>query len=136
MFLFSKKVSLRNLFLVISLVFLSHCKQKNQDLLKIKDYKEFNVEVVKASCKKVRECFTYIYRTFPEDIAKNSSLKECESSALKNLDQKIEKHDLKIQALAKSCYTNLLSSNCKTLPLIIVTDPNCALLKSEINNKK
>ena len=55
------------------------------------------------------------------------------------MDNKIEKHDLKIQNLARACYTNILSSDCKTLPLIIVTDPNCSLLKTEIkklNNSK
>ncbi len=117
----------------------AHCKQGKLNLANISDYKEFNIQATKASCKKIRECFGYIYRTFPEEIARNSSLEECENSIFNDLDNKIEKHDLKIQNLARTCYTNILSSECKTLPLIIVTDPSCSLLKVEIkkfNNPK
>ena len=132
MFLFTKKIMLKIIFLFLYFIIISNCKQGKLDLTKITDYKEFNVQAVKASCKKARECFGYIYRTFPENIARESSLEECENSILKNLDSKIEKHDIKIQNLARICYTIILSSNCKTLPLIIVTDANCSLLKSEI----
>ena len=137
MFLFAKKVNI--IFLIIILIFITYCKQGKLNLANSIDYKEFNIQATKASCKKVRECFGYIYRTFPEEIARNSSLEECENSILNDLDNKIEKHDLKIQNLARTCYTNILSSECKTLPLIIVTDPNCSLLKAEIkkfNNSK
>ena len=132
MFLFTKKIMLKILFLFLYFIIISNCKQGKLDLSKITDYKEFNVQAVKASCKKVRECFGYIYRTFPENIARESSLEECENSILKNLDSKIEKHGIEIQNLARICYNNILSSNCKTLPLIIVTDANCSILKSEI----
>ena len=137
MFLFTKKVKI--ILLIIILIFFTHCKQGKLNLANITDYREFNIQATKASCKKIRECFGYIYRTFPEEIARNSSLEECENTTLKDLDNKIEKHDLKIQNLARACYTNILSSDCKTLPLIIVTDPNCSLLKTEIkklNNSK
>ena len=130
MFLFTKKVKI--ILLIIILIFFTHCKQGKLNLANITDYREFNIQATKASCKKIRECFGYIYRTFPENIASESSLEECENSILKNLDSKIEKHDIKIQNLARICYTIILSSNCKTLPLIIVTDANCSLLKSEI----
>lgn len=130
MFLFTKKVKI--ILLILILIFFTHCKQGKLNLANITDYREFNIQATKASCKKIRECFGYIYRTFPENIASESSLEECENSILKNLDSKIEKHDIKIQNLARICYTIILSSNCKTLPLIIVTDANCSLLKSEI----
>ena len=130
MFLFAKKVKI--ILLIIILIFFTHCKQGKLNLANITDYREFNIQATKASCKKIRECFGYIYRTFPEEIARNSSLEECENAIIKNLDNKIEKHDLKIQNLARACYTNILSSDCKTLPLIIVTDPSCSLLKAEI----
>jgi hypothetical protein len=132
MFLLSKKIILKILFLFLFFIIISNCKQGKLDLSKITDYKEFNVQAVRASCKKVRECFGYIYRTFPENIARESSLEECENSILKNFNSKIEKHNIKIQSLARICYTNLLSSDCKTLPLIMVTDVTCSLLKSEI----
>jgi hypothetical protein len=132
MFLLTKKVIIKIILLIIILILFSHCKQGKLDLANISDYKEFNIQATKASCKKIRECFGYIYRTFPEQIARNSSLEECESVTLKDLDKKIEKHNLKIQNLARTCYTNILSSDCKTLPLIIVTDSNCSLLKAEI----
>ena len=130
MFLFTKKVKI--ILLILILIFFTHCKQGKLNLANITDYREFNIQATKASCKKIRECFGYIYRTFPEEIARNSSLEECENTTLKDLDNKIEKHDLKIQNLARACYTNILSSDCKTLPLIIVTDSSCSLLKAEI----
>jgi len=132
MFLLINKVIIKIIVLIIILILFAHCKQGNLDLANIADYKEFNIQATKASCIKVRECFGYIYRTFPEEIARNSSLEQCESAVLNDLDNKIEKHDLKIQNLARICYTNILSSDCKTLPLIIVTDSSCSLLKAEI----
>jgi hypothetical protein len=132
MFLLTKKVIIKIILLIIILILFSHCKQSKLDLANISDYKEFNMQATKSSCKKIRECFGYIYRTFPEQIARSSSLEECESVILKDLDKKIEKHNLKVQNLARTCYTNILSSDCKTLPLIIVTDSNCKLLKAEI----
>ena len=134
MFLLTKKViiKVRSPILILILMSFAHCKQGKLNLANISDYKEFNIQATKASCKIVRECFGYIYRTFPENIARESSLEECENSILKNLDSKIEKHGIEIQNLARICYNNILSSNCKTLPLIIVTDANCSILKSEI----
>jgi hypothetical protein len=132
MFLLTKKVIYIFIFLLFTLIFNYNCKRNKQEISKISDYREFNIEAAKKSCAKVRECFGYIYRTFPESILKKSTIEECENSALLNIDKKIETHTSNIQLLARTCYVPILNSNCKDLPLVIITDPNCNLLRAEI----
>jgi hypothetical protein len=135
MFLFSKKI----IFIFFILLFIFNCKRNKQEISEILDYKEFINLAAKESCTKVRKCFGYIYRTFPENILKKSTIEECEAHVLLNVDKKLESHTSNIKLLARSCYIHILNSNCKDLPLVVITDPSCMLLKTEIekvNGKK
>jgi hypothetical protein len=135
MFLFSKKI----IFIFFILLFIFNCKRNKEEILEISDYKEFNIQAAKESCTKIRKCFGYIYRTFPENILKKSTIEECEDYVLLNIDKKIETHTSSTELLARSCYVHILNSNCKDLPLVVITDPTCILLRAEIekvNGKK
>jgi hypothetical protein len=135
MFLFSKKI----IFIFFILIFIFNCKRNKQETSEISDYKEFSIQAAKESCNKVRKCFGFIYRTFPENILKKSTIEECEDYVIQNIDKKIETHTSRTKLLARSCYVHILNSNCKDLPLVAITDPNCILLRAEIekvNGKK
>jgi len=135
MFLFSKKI----IFIFFILIFIFNCKRNKQETSEISDYKEFSIQAAKESCNKVRKCFGFIYRTFPENILKKSTIEECENYVIQNIDKKIETHTSSTKLLARSCYVHILNSNCKDLPLVAITDPNCILLRAEIekvNGKK
>ena len=124
-----KKIVFAIASLIISISF--SCK-KNNNLQNISDYKEFNRKAAHLTCEKIRGCYNYIYRTFPKNLLKSTRVEDCEEHVLQNLDEKVKNHSDKIQYYARICYTEILSTPCKNLPIAVLTNPNCNALKKEI----
>ena len=124
-----KKIIFTIASLLLSLSF--SCK-KNNDLLKISDYKEFNRIAAHLTCEKIIGCYNYIYRTFPKNLLKSTRVEDCEEHVLQNLDEKLKNHNEKIQYYARTCYTEILNTPCKNLTIAVLTNPTCNALKKEI----
>ena len=128
-----KENSLKEVIILLIVSISLSCK-KNNDLQKISDYKEFNRVAAHLTCEKIRDCYSYIYRTFPKNLIKSNRVEDCEDHILQNLDEKLKNHTDKIQYYARTCYTEILNTPCKNLPITVLTNPTCSALKRELKH--
>ena len=117
-----KKISLFVLFMVA-------CNRAPDLPDPIMDYEGFVRSSAGALCAKIVRCYAGIYRALPEEMQRRISAKECEESALADLDEKLELHTPVMKQMSVACYRDLLDGKCEEFAALSYWNPSCMILR-------